>query len=154
MDRRESPGVRHLPHPHAVSGDAAVPSDGSARPHPPPRLDSLRHRPCRLSTEAYDSPGTRTGICLDLPAPLLSRVHLAPPTGAIAGHPPLPGDVVPLQALQSILAPADQTRPRESGLEAAGRNDPLASRPLPPTADSSRSGSRRSGADRFGGSLT
>src|SRR5450631_2426997 len=125
MDRRESPGVRHLPHPHAVSRDPAVPSDGSARPHPSPRMDSLRHQPCGLSTEPHDSPGTRTGIRLDLPAPLLARIHLAAPTGAISGHPPLPGDVVPLQALQPILPPADQTRPRESGLEAASGDDAL-----------------------------
>jgi radical SAM superfamily enzyme YgiQ (UPF0313 family) len=82
MDRRKSAGVRHLPHSHALSSDAALSADGSARPHPAPRLDPVRHRPRRLPAQAYDSRRTRAGLRLDLPAPVLARLDLAPQTAS------------------------------------------------------------------------
>src|SRR5271169_606760 len=109
MDRKEPPGVCDVPHPDAVSGDAAVSANGSARAHPASRLDALRHGPCRLSAKAYDSRRTRAGICLDLPALVFACVDLATAPGGLAGHSPVFGNVVPLQALEPFLAPADQT---------------------------------------------
>ena len=48
LDRKDTPGVRHLPYLDALPGDAALPSDGVGEPHPAPGLGSLRHRPCGL----------------------------------------------------------------------------------------------------------
>ena len=41
MDRRKSAGVCHVPHPDAISRDPTLPPDGSGRPNPPSRLDSV-----------------------------------------------------------------------------------------------------------------
>src|ERR1700730_9621460 len=134
MDRREPPGVRYLSHPHALPRDATVSPDGSARPDPASRLESLRHRPRCLSAQAHDPAGTRARICLDISAPVLACFDLAASSARLSGYPALPGDVVPLQALQSLLAPADQARPGESGVETPGGDDALAACALSETA--------------------
>src|SRR5579863_3794123 len=132
MDRRQSPGVRDVSHPHAVSRNAAFSADGVARPHPAPRLDALRHWPRRFSAQAHDARRTRTRLCLDLPAPVLARLHLAAPSAAGPGCAAVSRHVLSLQALEPFLAPADQARLGERRLEAAGRSDALAARALSP----------------------
>src|SRR5579864_5968340 len=153
MDRREPPGVRHVPHPHALSGDAAVSPDGSTRTNPAPRLDPLRYGPRRLPAEAHVAGRTRARLRLDLPAPVLSGLDLAPSPAGVASRPAVPRHVVPLQALQPLLAPADQTRPGEPGVEATGGDHALAACALPPPI--SGQGTRRcgSGTSDFGRSL-
>src|ERR1051325_10600975 len=130
MDGRKPPRVCHVPHPYALSGYAALSSDGGPGPHPAPRLDSLRHRPRCLPPQAHDARGTRARLRLDLPAPVLARLDLAPPSRAVARGPALSCDVLPLQAFEPVLAFADQARPGEPGVEAAGRDDALATRAL------------------------
>ena len=71
----------------------------------------------------------------------------------LAGGPAVPGDVVSLQALEPLLAFADQARPGQPGMEAAGRDDAPAARPLPAATGAAGDDGRRSGAGRLGGSL-
>ncbi len=73
---------------------------------------------------------------------------------ALAGGPALPGDVVPLQALQPLLASADQARPGESRVETAGRDDALAPRPLSPPARATRERGARARTGRLRRRLT
>ncbi len=63
---------------------------------------------------------------------VLALLHLAPAAEDVAGRAALPRHVVPLQTFEPLLAPADQARPGESGVEAAGRDDALAACALPP----------------------
>ena len=86
------------------------------------------------SAEAHDSRRTGARLRLDLSAAVLPRFDLAPPARGLAGGPPLSRHVVPLQAFQPLLAPADQARSGAPGLEAAGRDDAVAARALPETA--------------------
>src|SRR5580700_1165676 len=142
-----------LPHPHALSGYAAVSADGGARPHPTLRLDALRHRPCRLSAEAYDSRGTGAGIRVDLPATLLACIHLEKAAGRLASDSAVSGNVLPLQTIQPLLAPADQTRSGEPGLEASGGDNAPAARAIPEKTGPTGGGRWISRADCFGRSL-
>src|SRR5437588_3928971 len=99
--------MRDLPYSYAVPGNAVVPANGGREPSTAPRLESLRHRPRGFPAAAYDSGRTGTRLCLDLPAPLFSPVHLAPPSRGLARSAPVSRHVLSLQAVQSVLAPAD-----------------------------------------------
>src|ERR1051326_2323134 len=116
-------------------------------------MDSLRHRPRRLPPEAHDAPGTRARLRLDLPAPVLACLDLAPPSGAVARGSALSCDVLPLQAFEPVLAFADQARCRQPRVEAARRDDALAARALSQKSSPKRAGHWRSRANRLGGSL-
>ena len=52
--------------------------------------------------------GTGTRLCLDVSAPLLTRFDLAAPARGLARRCSVSGDVVPVQALQPVLAIAHQ----------------------------------------------
>ena len=153
MDRRESPGVRHVSHPHAVSGDAAIPADGSAGAHPASRLDTLRHRPRSISTKTHDCRRTRARIRMDLSEIVFARLDLATQAGAVAGDPPVSSHVLSLQAIQPLLALADQTRLGQPGVEASGGDDPLAAPAVPSRAGAAREPGGGGRASRVGRGL-
>src|SRR4029077_439831 len=96
MDRREPSGMLHISHSYSLPGHAAFSPDGRAMPYSAPRLDALRHRPRRLPAEAHESRRTRAGLCLDLPAPFLTRIDLATPPRRLAGNPAVYRDVISL----------------------------------------------------------
>src|SRR5579864_5869058 len=75
---------------------------------------------------------------MDLPSPVLARLHLAKTAGTVAGGAALRRDVLPLQAFEPILALADQARPGQSSLETAGRVDKIAPCSLSAKARSGR----------------
>ena len=108
VDRGEPAGVRDVPHPDALSRHAAVPADGGRGPAAAPRLDALRHGARRLPAAAHDARASWTqGYALVLPAAVLARARSGG-AGRTTGAPcRLPGDVVPLQALEPVLAPVD-----------------------------------------------
>ena len=66
--------------------------------------------------------GTGARLCLDVPAPLLARFDLAAPARGLARRGSVPGDVVPVQALQPVLAAADQHHLVHAVVAAAGRS--------------------------------
>ena len=107
MDRREPAGMRDLPHPDAVSRDAAVPADGGGGAAAAQELVAVRHGARRVSAQAHESRTARRGIRLVLPASVLAPLDLAAPAGGCARGHPLPGDVVSLQTLELALALAD-----------------------------------------------
>jgi hypothetical protein len=67
--------------------------------------------------------GTGTRLCLDVSAPLLTRLDLAAPARGLARRCAVPGDVVPVQAIQPVLAPAHQTSPGSRRVATDGRGD-------------------------------
>src|ERR1700722_3247939 len=143
--------MRDISHPHAVSRDAAVSADGSARANPASGLDALRHGPRCLPTSAHDARRTRAWICLDLPAAVFACFDLASAAAAVTGNPVVCRDVVSVQAFESLLASADQARPGQSSVEAPGRDDTTAACPLPEAVGTAGEGGRCSGAGSFGG---
>jgi len=72
-----------------------------------PRLVSIRHGAPGVSSQKRVTRGTGKRPCVDVPAPVLARIHLAPPARGLAGCGSLPGHVVSLQALEPVLALAD-----------------------------------------------
>ena len=103
--------------------------------------------------EAHDARGTGARLRLDLPAPLLACLDLAAAAGGLARRAAVSGDVVPLQALQPLLAPADQARSGARGLAAAGGDDAPAARAIPEKTGPTGGGRWISRADCFGRSL-
>src|SRR5215469_1747959 len=84
LDRRESPGVRDLPHSHPLSRDAAVPPNGIGGAPVASRLDSVRHGARRVSSAKHVTRGVGTRLCLDVRTPLLTRFDLAAPPRRLA----------------------------------------------------------------------
>src|ERR1700688_2263557 len=123
--------MRHVSHSHSLPGNAVVSANGSGRATPASQLDSLRYGPRSFSAEAHDGGRTGAGLFLDLPATLLACIHLASPAATFSGRASLSRDVISLQAFQSLLALADQARPGEPRMEAAGGDDALAACALP-----------------------
>src|SRR5262249_24569951 len=118
--------MRHVSHPDAVSGHAAASQARGRGTAPPPRLESLRPRTRRVSSEADDPSGARAGLCLALSETLLARLDLAPPAQRLAGGHAVSRDVVPLQALESILALSDSATAGERRVAPARRAHPPA----------------------------
>src|SRR5262249_21924887 len=123
LDRGEPAGVRHVSHPDAVSGHAAVSADGGGGPYPAPELDALRHGACRLPAEAHDAGTTRPRVRLVLSPAVLARLDLAPPAGRRPGRAAVPGDVLLVQALELAVVPADSSPADGAGVARAGRDD-------------------------------
>src|SRR5690606_31706833 len=117
-----------------LPGDAAVPPDGGRGPAPAPRLGALRHRPRGVPPPAHEPRGAAGGLRLVLPAPVLPRLDLAPAARGPAGGAPLPGHVLPLQAQQPALAPADPGPPDPRGVAPAGGGHPPPAPGLPRAA--------------------
>src|SRR5262249_23419347 len=134
LDRAGPPRVRDLPHPHAVPGHADVPPDGCRGPAAPQGLAALRHGPRRLPPPPPVARGARTGLRLVLRDALLAPIDLATQAGRRARRAGLPGDVVPLQAIEPILAPADPAPADGAGVAPAGRVDAPAAPEVPPRA--------------------
>src|SRR5262249_54014517 len=107
LDRGEPAGVRDVPRPDAVPGDAAVPADGGGGPAGAQGLVAVRHGPRRLPAAAHDAGGTGRGVRLVLPPAVLARFDLASAAGRLAGGAAVPGDVVPVQAVEPVLALPD-----------------------------------------------
>ena len=64
-------------------------------------------RPRHMTPEELEQ-----GYALVLPAAVLARLDLAAAAGRLAGGAAVPGDVVPLQAVEPVVASADPARPR------------------------------------------
>ena len=58
-----------------------------------------------------------------LRSPVFAPLDLAAATARLAGRAPLSGDVLPLQAIESVLAPADPPSADRTGLASAGGID-------------------------------
>ncbi len=99
-------GMRHVPHPHALSRDAAVPAVRERRPPAPSQLGSLRHRARRLPAEAHVTRRARERLRVVLRNAVLSSLHLASPPAGHRRRARLSRDELSLQALESLLAPA------------------------------------------------
>ncbi len=136
----QSAGVRHVSRPHAVPGHAAVRANAGRRPDPASRLDPLRHGARRLPAAADDRRRAGRGLRLVLRAVVLARLDLAPPAPGPAGDPPLPGDVVSLQAVEPLLALAHPPSVDRGGLAAAGRMDAAPASALSPALGPGRAG--------------
>src|SRR5689334_15303249 len=98
--------MRDLSHHDAIPRHAVVRADGGGGAIAASRLVALRHGPCRLSAEADDGRGTGGGIRLVLPPAVLACLDLAAAAARLAGRRSLPGDVVPLQAVELALVSA------------------------------------------------
>src|SRR2546429_1616158 len=108
MGRGEPPRMRDLSHSHPVPGHAVVQANGSTGTFATPRLESVRHRPCGFPAASHVAGRTGPGLWLDLPAAFLSSVNLAPASSGLARRAPVSRYVLSVQAIQSVLAPADQ----------------------------------------------
>src|SRR5262249_19954683 len=113
---------------------AALRADGARRKIVASRLDALRHGARRLPAEADERGAARRRLRLVLPAPLLPRLDLAPPAERPLRRPPLPRDVLSLQAQQWAVVLADPAAPRPRGLVAARRVDAAAPLEVPRAA--------------------
>src|SRR5262249_8242665 len=102
--------VRHLPHLDSVPGDAALPADGGRGALAPQELEPLRHGARRLPAAPHVTGGARRRLRLALRAALFACVDLETPPGGSARRARVPGDVVPLQALEQVLAFSHPTR--------------------------------------------
>src|SRR4030095_11228085 len=114
-----------------LSRDAAVPPDGSPGPPVAPRLEPVRHGARGVSTETHVAGGVGRRLCLDVPAPFLTRFDLETPPGGLARSCSLFGHVVPVQAFKQVLAIAHQTPSRTRRVAPAGGADAAATRPVP-----------------------
>src|SRR5882762_6824822 len=83
-------------------------------------MEPVRHRSRRFSAPAHDAGRIGAGLRLDLPASLLSPVNLAAASSRYVRSAPLSRDVLSVQTVQPVLAPADQTRPRARRVVATG----------------------------------
>src|SRR5271170_1547248 len=101
--------MRDLSHSHTLPSHPVVQENGSRGTSASPRLESVRHCPCGFQAPAYDTGGIGAGLWLDLPAPLLSQVDLASASGRLVCRAYVSRYVLSLQAIESVLAPADQT---------------------------------------------
>src|SRR6266567_3404780 len=77
MGRGKPPRMRDLPHSHSVPRHAIVQANGSRGTFAPPRLESVRHRPCGFPAAPHVAGGIGAGLWLDLPASFRSSVNLA-----------------------------------------------------------------------------
>ena len=119
-------------------------------------LEPLRHVARRLSAPAHDAGRAGGGLRLVLRSPVLAPLDLAAEAGRLAGRAAVPGDVVPLQAIESPLAPLDPPPPDRPGLAAPGRMD-QAEAPAVPSPARALGPLRRpphGGIGRVGGSLS
>src|SRR6266853_1972303 len=112
--------MRDLSHSHTLSGHTIVQANGSGGTFAPPRLEPVRHRPCGFSAPAHDAGRIGAGLRMDLSASLLSPVNLAAASSRLVRSAPLSRDVLSVQTVQPVLAPADQTRPRARRVVATG----------------------------------
>src|SRR6476620_11292255 len=133
--------MRHVPHPDAVPGHAAVPANAVRRPTAAHRLVALRHRPRRLSTETDDGAATGGRVRVVLPKAILAHVDLAAAAGRLAGGAGVPGDGLPLQAVELAVAPAHPEADDGGGVAASGRVDAAAAPTVPPATGGVRRGS-------------
>ena len=116
LDRGGPAGMRDLSHPHALSGHAAVPPDGIGGPALAQGLAALRHVARGLPPPAHVARGARGGLRLVLRTAFLALLDLASTAGRLACRPALPGDVVPLQAVEPALAPPDPAPADRAGV--------------------------------------
>src|SRR5260370_42393478 len=96
--------MRDVSHSSPLSGNAAVPANGSGGALVAPRLGSVRHGARGVPSKKHVTRGTGTRLCVDVPAPLLTRFDLAAQARGLARGCSVSGDVVPVQALQPVLA--------------------------------------------------
>src|SRR5579872_338531 len=101
--------MRHVPHPHAVSRDTAIPPDGGGRPAAASRLEPVRYGARGLPPSPHVAGRAGGGLLLDLPAPVLPCLHLAPPARGLARGRSLSRDVVSLQAVELFVASVDSS---------------------------------------------
>src|SRR5262245_6488631 len=130
MDRAEPPGVRHVPHPDALSGDPAVSADGGRGPAAAPQLGPVRHGPRRFSAPAPDAGAAGGGVRLVLRAAVFAPLDLAAAAPRLAGGAAVSGDVVPVQEVEPLLAASDPPQPDGPRLGPAGGVDPATARAL------------------------
>ena len=76
VDRGPPARLRHVSHPDAIPGHAAIPATGGRGAAAAPQLGSVRHRARRLSAETPDARRARVGLRLAVPAAVLARVNL------------------------------------------------------------------------------
>src|SRR5262249_36053081 len=93
-----------------------------------------------VPSQEHELRGARAGLRLVLRVTLLAPFDLAPPAAASRRGARLSGDELSLQALEPLLAPADQTPPDGHGLATAHRA--VAAAPSAP-ADAARRARRR-----------
>src|SRR5262249_20093882 len=86
------------------------------------------------------------GLRLVLPAALLPRFDLAATARGLARGPPLPGHVVPVQAVEPPLAPVDPAPAHCARLATRGGGDPTP----PPAIPTPPGGAGRPGRDLAG----
>src|SRR5436309_1567718 len=116
--------MRDVPHSHPLPRHAFARSDETGPTTASPELESVRHGTRRLSPATDDARRIGRRLRLVLSQALLPSLDLATPPERCASDPALPRDVLPLQALQSPLAPADQTSTHCHSMAAIGRMDP------------------------------
>src|SRR5690606_4199954 len=124
--------VRDVPYPHALPGHAVVRAARTRRAHRAQGLAALRHRARRLRAEADDRGAAPRRLRVVLPAPVLAPLDLAQATEGLARGPGVPRNVVSLQALEPLLAPADPLATDRARLASADRAEPAKAPPVSP----------------------
>ena len=154
VDRGEPARVRYFSHPHAISRHSALPSARVRRTHSSQELESLRHGARGVQAEADDRGAARPRLRALLLTIVLTQVHLASTADRWTRRAGLPRDVLPLQAIESILALDHQEPYDGASLEAARRVDPEATLVVSKKARKADIAQvAPSGDRRFGGSL-
>jgi Radical SAM superfamily len=95
-------------------------------------LGALRYGARSISAQPHVARGTGRRVHLDVPAPVLTRFDLATPAPGLARCGTVSGDVVPVQALQPVLAVSHSAPPGACRVVAAGRTDPATASRFPP----------------------
>ena len=131
VDRGGPAGMRHLSYPHALSGHAAIPPDGFGGAAFAQGLAALRHVARGLPAPAHVARGARGGLRLVLRPALLALLDLASTAGRLACRSAVPGDVVPLQAVEPALAPPHSPPADGARVASAGRVHAPSSPPVP-----------------------
>src|SRR5258705_5911923 len=100
-----------LPHSDALSGHTIVRADGARRATAAQELGVVRHRARRVPAEADDPSAIGRWLRMVLPTVILTSIDLAAASARLAKCAAIPGNVVPLPAIQPGLASLDQASP-------------------------------------------
>src|SRR5579862_8226428 len=105
MDRRKPPRMRHVSHPHALSGHAVVPQNGIRGPVAPQELVAIRYRARRFPAQAHDAGGIGAGLWLAVSTLVFAHLDLEQATARCARGSALSSDELSLQEVEFFLAP-------------------------------------------------
>lgn len=123
MGRGEPVGMRDVSYFDALSGDATVSTNGSRKAIVAPGLEFVRHRARGVSAETHVAGRAGAWIRVDLSPVVFAYVDLATQPGGLEGGRAVSGDVVLVQAVESVLEIFDQATFGPYSMAAAGRDN-------------------------------